>query len=299
MWTFRAMNTEITITAPALSEADERQLAADAAQLFAETERRFSRFREDSELSALNRASQPIVVSPELLELLLAARRHAADTAGLFDPAIGAALVTAGYDRSFSPGALDRDAPILNPPTAPSEDLAIDEHARRVTRPHGLQLDFGGFLKGRTVDRAAATARGAIVVDAGGDAMLRGSGVDGAGWLVDVEDPWDARATVATLRVRDRAVATSAPNRRRWRAGSEQAHHLIDPRTGTPSRSDLAQVTIVAPTAERADVMAKAVFLLGAADGARFVVGRDDLGAVLVTRTGDTRAVGDVELAHA
>lgn len=289
MWTFRAMNTDVTISAPALGDADEQRLAQDVARLFAETERRFSRFRDDSELSRLNRATEPVVVSPELLELLLAARAHSARTAGLFDAAIGGALAAAGYDRSFAPGILDRDA--SEPPPLHAQ-ISIDEPSRRVTRPAGTRLDFGGFLKGRTVDRAAALTAGPVAIDAGGDAMLRG-----ARWLVDVEDPRDARVTLVTLLVEDRAIATSASNRRRWRVGSAVAHHLIDPRTGQPSRSDLAQVTILAPTVERADVMAKVVFLLGAADGAALVARNDDLGAVLVTETGELRLVGNVKVA--
>ena len=292
MWTFRAMNTEVTIVAPLAADA------AGIARLFADTERRFSRFREDSELSLLNRATEPIVVSPELLELLLAARRHHVETRGLFDPTIGAALVAAGYDRSFAPGILDRDEHAAAP-TPERAELEIDEHARRVTRPASLQIDLGGFLKGRTVDRAATMLPAPALVDAGGDIRLRGDGVNGGGWLVEIEDPFDARATVATLRVRDRAVATSAPNRRRWRVGGQLAHHLIDPRTRAPSLSDLAQATIVAPTAERADVMAKVVFFLGASEGVRFVARHAELGAVLVTRTGGLRIVGNVEVADA
>lgn len=295
MWTFRAMNTDVTITAPTLSAADEQALAHEIARLFAETERRYSRFRHDSELSMLNRATGPTTVSPELLDLLLAAGKHTDHTGGLFDPRIGAALACAGYDRSFAPGVLDRDdtAPAADL-VAANEALVIDEPRRMVTRPAGLALDLGGFLKGRTVDRAAALTSAPVAVDAGGDAMLRG-----AGWLVEVEDPRDARGTLLTLLVDDRAVATSAPNRRRWRVGSTVAHHLIDPRTGRPSQSDLAQVTMLAPTAERADVMAKVVYLLGAAEGAALVARHEDLAAVLVTAAGELRLVGDLEIAPA
>lgn len=299
MWTFRSMNTEIAVTAPRLANDDERHLASAIARVFAETEQRFSRFRDDSELSALNRATEPVVVSGELLELLLAARGHVIETDGLFDPAIGAALRAAGYDRSFVRDLLDRSAANPDASRASFDEIEIDEQTQRVVRPVHLQLDFGGFLKGRTVDRGAAMLPAPAVVDAGGDAMLRGAGADGAGWLVEVEDPFDAHATLVTLRVRDRAVATSASNRRCWRVGAELAHHLIDPRTSAPSRSDLAQVTVVAPTAERADVLAKVVFLLGAAEGAHLVEGHAELGAVLVTRSSEMRIVGNVEVARA
>lgn len=298
MWTFRAMNTDVTITAPALSAAEEHRAACEIARMFGETERRFSRFRKDSEISALNDATGAVVVSPEMLELVLAAAEHTAETRGLFDPTIGAALVAAGYDRTFERGSLDRDAPIA-PGAPPVERVVVDVPARRVTRPRDVRLDFGGFLKGRTVDHAAAVVPAPVAVDAGGDAMLRGAGADGDGWLVDVEDPFDVRATLITLRVRDRAVATSAANRRWWRAGDDVAHHLIDPRMRAPSRSDLAQVTIVAPSAERADVMAKAVYVLGATEGQRLVAAHRELGAVLVRRDGELVLVGDLEVADA
>lgn len=291
MWTFRAMGTEVTVAAPELAAADEQHLATRVAELFADTERRFSRFRSDSELSVLNAARGSVTVSAELARLLAAAREHAAWTGGLFEPAIGGALEAAGYDQSFAPGRLDRDEPV-HPATARFADVQLDESARVVVRPAGVRIDLGGFLKGRTVDRAAALATGSAMIDAGGDARLVGAGPRGRGWLVDVEDPADARRVLVTLRLRDRAVATSAPNRRTWRAGSEQAHHLIDPRTGAPARSDLAQVTAIADTAERADVLAKVAFLLGREAGAAWLVEHGAAG-VLVTRDGQVALAGE------
>lgn len=113
------------------------------------------------------------------------------------------------------------------------------------------------------VDRAATLLPKDGAIDAGGDAYLRGSAGDGAGWLVDVEDPFDASCVALTLRLRDAGVATSAPNRRRWLRAGKAMHHLIDPRTGAPAASDLAQMTVVAPTVELADVLAKAAFVAG------------------------------------
>lgn len=296
MWTFRAMNTDVTVCAPALDQAAEHALAVSIAALFDTTERRFSRFLATSELSRLNRATHSVVVSAELLDLLRACRRHVADTRGLFDPTIGGALVAAGYDRTFAPGALDRDHVSDAPRRVRFDEVGIDESARIVYRPPHVQLDFGGFLKGRTVDRAAQTAPATALIDAGGDMVVRGAGADGDGWLVDIEDPRDPHATVATLRVRDRAVATSAANRRRWQTGPTLAHHLIDPRSGLPSTSDLAQVTVLAPTAERADVAAKTTFLLGSCEGRHFIADRAELAAVLVTQDGSVDFVGDMEV---
>ena len=100
----------------------------------------------------------------------------------------------------------------------------------------------------------------------------------------------------------DAAVATSSGNRRRWRVGDAIAHHLVDPRTQTSSASDLAQATVVAPSTESADVLAKTVFLLGAREGRAFVERRPGIGAVLVQRSGAVLFLGDLdvrEVAHA
>jgi thiamine biosynthesis lipoprotein len=294
MWRFRAMNTDVTVCAPATPAA----IAREVAWVFEAAERRYSRFRDDSELSRLNRATGPTAVSPPLLEALLAARRHAVSTGGWFDPAIGGALVAAGYDRSFSPGGLDRDREPGPVAAARFLEVVIDEDACAVSRPPELQIDLGGIAKGRAVDEAARLLPELGFVDAGGDAVLRGDGPDGDGWRVDVEDPDDARRVVATLVVRDRAVATSAPNRRRWRAGRGWAHHLIDPFTARPAASDLAQATVIAATAEEADVLAKVAFLLGAEAGARFLE-RRGAGGVLVGRDRAVRSVGAVEVDRA
>ncbi len=297
MWTFRAMNTDVALHLPLASHAEQLRFALAAADHFAAVERQFSRFSSDSELALLNRSTS-LAVSAEMIALLSACRQHVADSSGIFDPTVGAALCAAGYDRSFAVGALDRDeAPA--PRVARFADLAFDEAARIVRRPPHVQLDFGGFLKARTADQAAVLAPGPVLVDAGGDVVARGAGPDGTGWLIDIEDPTYAARTIATLRLRDRAVATTAANRRRWRAGSALAHHVIDPRSGLPAQLQLAQVSVVAATAEQADVAAKTVFVLGPHDGRRFLAARPELGAVLVHIDGTVETIGDAEVVDA
>lgn len=298
MWTFRAMNTEIAVAAPVLSDGAERALALAIEQLFRETERRFSRFLPDSELARLNRADRPIEVSDELLALLVRARRHAIDTEGIFEPAVGAAMHASGYDRSFAPGVLDRDDAPTTSGYASVAMLDIDEEHHRVTRPPHVELDFGGFLKGLTADRAAALADGPVAVDAGGDAVLRGAPPGAEGWTVEIEDPRDPARILGAMVVRDRAVATSAANRRRWRRGARTMHHLIDPHTRVPAHTDVVQATVLAPTAELADVMAKVAFVLGA-DAASRALERRGLSAVLVVQDGAIETVGPVELHRA
>lgn len=299
MWTFPAMGTEVTVTAPGLTEREESVLADAICEVFREREQRFSRFRADSELSWLNRATGPVTVSAPLFDALVEARAFHARTAGLFDPAIGATLAGLGYDRSFAPGVLDRAE--VRPPrrSATFDEVVLEPETRTVFRPRDVQLDLGGLVKGRTVDEAARLLPETGAVDAGGDAVLRGLGDDGRAWPVEVEDPAQPGRVLLLLRLQDCAVATSAPNRRRWRAGGAEVHHLIDPRTGRSADSDLAQATVVAPDAGTADVLAKTALLLGAAEARSWLTGLPHVAGVLVRRDGTHEIVGRLEVRDA
>lgn len=298
MLTFRAMGTEIAVSAPQLSLAEEDRLGAAVAAIFARSEGRFSRFRPDGELSRLNEANAPTVVSTELFDVLRSARRYFELTDGIFDPTIAAALAGHGYDRPFARGALDRRR--VEPSLACSfAEVALDEATSTVEKPPHVRLDLGGIVKGRTADLAGVILPRPGAVDAGGDAVLRDVERGGAGWIVDVEDPRDARRTLLALAIGDRAIATSGTNRRRWRVDGGVAHHLIDPRTGRPSASDLVQVTVLAASAELAEVLAKTVLVLGARDGHSFLAKLDDVAAVLVGADGRVRRIGELEVVDA
>lgn len=295
MPTFGAMGTEVAVHALGLARADEERLAVGVAEIFARSEARFSRFRPESELSQLNAADRPTVVSRALFDVLQSARHYFALTDGIFDPTIAAALAGHGYDRPFAAGALDRRH-IERAPACSFADVTLDEATSTVDKPLHVRLDLGGIVKGRTADLAAELLPRPGVVDAGGDVVLRDAEGEGAGWVVDVEDPRDAGRTLLALAIGDRAVATSGTNRRRWSAGGGMAHHLIDPRTGKPASSDLVQVTIVAAHAELAEVLAKTVLVLGARDGGSFLSRFDDVAAILVGTDGNVRRIGALEV---
>ena len=71
---------------------------------------------------------------------------------------------------------------------------------------------------------------------------------------------------------------------------------LIDPRTARPGGSDLAQATVVAQTAELADVLAKTAFLLGAAATRRLFERIPRASFVLVRRDGGVELAGAAEV---
>jgi FAD:protein FMN transferase len=273
---FRAMGTEVEL----LVDADEAEQALGAAESeFHHLEALLSRFRPDSQLSRLNEAKALSVHSDvsAVVELALQARDS---TGGRFDPTVHDAVVAAGYDRSFE--LVPADGPAVASAARCGGGVYLD--GDRIELDPDVRLDLGGIGKGFAVERAAlvlATA-GPCLVNAGGDLAVRGGS-----WPVGLET---ADGTI-TLELGRGAIATSGRDRRRWRRNGREQHHLIDPRTGSPSDSDLLRVTVVAPAAVQAEVWAKALFLAGE-DAAAREADELELPSVLVTADGRTRLAG-------
>jgi thiamine biosynthesis lipoprotein len=263
---FRSMGCEIVVAGGE---------AATAAAAFARWDTRFSRFSPDSELSRVNASPEfALRVSPLFARALSVALEFAAATEGLVDPTLGAAVEAAGYDRDFA--LLADDARPPGPP-APSRLGEVSLAGAIVRRPPGLRLDLNGVVKALAVDEAAAALQRDGFVSAGGDLAVRGA--------VDVGLPGGG-----AVRVVRGGLATSGVVSRRWRRGGVEQHHLIDPRTGRPSTSRWAQVTVSGATCLAADAAAKAAFLLDG-DGPDWLEERQLQGRFL-TRDGEVVRTG-------
>ncbi|HEU4894943.1 MAG TPA: FAD:protein FMN transferase [Acidimicrobiia bacterium] len=244
-----------------------------------------SRFRADSELSLINAAGPgTFQVSALMLEVLRAGNRARVLTRGLVDFGVGTALTAWGYDRSFETVG---DVPVTPEPPEPGYWHLQGE---RLTLGPGTRIDLGGIAKGWTCDRAVETGM-ASVVSAGGDLRSCDERTVAA-----VVDPWGV--TVANVSVGVGAMATSSVAMRRWKAGSREASHVIDPRSMSPVASPVLSATVAAATAVEAEAGAKAVLIHGA-DGLVWAEAQEwlrsaviiwDDGAVYATRGADLAA---------
>lgn len=236
---------------------------AETAAWIASLHGRLTRFDRHSELSRLNAAADRwIDVSDELHALLAFALDAYADSGGLVHAGVLPALAAAGYRGTFAQVAWDdRPVPASGPLAPLPELLELRPGVARVRR--GAAIDLGGLAKGWIADRAAERLGPSTLVSCGGDLSARGMGPTGEGWPVGFGD--------RTLLLVDAGAATSGTTCRRWGAAR---HHVIDPRTGAPASSDLAEVSVLAPSAAEGEVLAKTALLLGSAGAPAFLAGR-------------------------
>jgi FAD:protein FMN transferase len=266
---FRAMGSEVNWSA-------EEPVGQVLECWFEEVEACCSRFRDDSELSLLNRDErEEVEISPLLQEVLDSATAAYELSSGRVDPTILDALEAAGYDRDLSSA---RRTAIAPPPARYAwRDVVVGKGL--VRRPRGLKIDLGGIAKSWTAWKALDFIEGHCFIDAAGDLALRGL------WPVGVEHNGDL---VTSLAVEDGGVATSGVDRRRWAGG----HHIIDPLTRFPVASDVVAATVIADDTQTAETVARTIVLLGMWQGLGWAESLSGVrGALATTTLGVTLAI--------
>jgi len=267
----RAMASDITLYGrPTVDPPDSDPVVDQALAVFTSVHEACTRFDPDSPLMRANaRPDEWHTVPLVLLAAVREAHRAYQRTDGRFDPRVFGDLVRLGYDHSlpFNDGDVTTDA--VDAPRAPLPRWTPRLRYGRRPEVHlgGLPIDLGGIGKSLAVRWASEELQEQFedfLLDAGGDCYCEGTGPEEGGWRVGVEDPFGGALPLAVLALSDKACATSSTKLRHWRAGGQDAHHLIDPTTGRPGSEGLVAVTVVDSDPTRAEVATKFLFLGGA-----------------------------------
>ncbi|WP_234083186.1 FAD:protein FMN transferase [Azonexus sp. R2A61] len=245
---------------------------------------------EPSELTEVNSAiaaGRPQQVTPEMADFMREAQALSAQGEHLFDPGIGKLIELWGFHADeFVARLPDRktlDALVAAHPSV--ADLVIDGTTVS-SRNKALALDFGGYLKGVALDRAAAILRQQGIHDAliniGGNVMALGN-KEGRKWRVGIQHPRQP-GPLATVSLEDgEAIGTSGDYQRYFEVDGKRYSHLIDPRSGWPVDHTQA-VTVLVPAGPKAgtlsDATSKPIFIAGP-DGWRAMARRMEMPYVL------------------
>ena len=264
------------------------------------TEAELSTWRDDSFLSAVNRApvGQPREAPRAICELLDELAAWGSRTRGAFDPAVGSLIDVWGLrDGGRHPSHAELEEARHRTGLA---HLQVRAEPCVVTRLRDVRLDAGAFGKGVAIDRVAGvetargvvTARGAAswMIDLGGQMAVGG----GASWPVALADPQRRDRAVLHLSVTEGSLATSGGAIRDMVVDGRTIGHILDPRTGRPVARDLS-VTVWHASAATADILSTALYVMGHEEGlvwaethafaACFLVPGPDDGAVTIQAT--------------
>ena len=272
--------TRVELLIAGVPEAQARAAGSRVLQEFDRLHRTYHAWQ-PSELSALNEAiaaGRMHDVTPEFAGYIREAQTVAAAGDHLFDPGIGRLITLWGFHTDDIQARLpDSDALKALVAQHPSiADLRVDgNHVG--SRNKSVALDFGGYLKGVALDRAAALLKqdgiANALINIGGNVMALGNRegrAGGAAWRVGIQHPRPqgvGGAPLATLELRDgEAIGTSGDYHRYFEVAGRRYCHLLDPRSGFPADATQAVTVLIAPgasTGMRSDALSKPIFIAG------------------------------------
>lgn len=147
------------------------------------------------------------------------------------------------------------------------KDIVLDKDRLSIRfLAEDIKIDLGGIAKGYAVDRAKDILLSQGIEDAlvniGGNIFALGSPPGRKSWRIGIRDPRNKSDIIYRLNLADRAISTSG--------GYERPSHIINPISGRPAEG-IISVTIVADSAEKADALSTAVFVMGIEDSLRFI----------------------------
>lgn len=244
---FRAMGTPCEIQLYGKTRSQAVQVAQAAIADVRRLEARYSRYREDSLLSAINRVAfrgGTVEVDGETAGLLNYAAACHAQSDGLFDITSGVLRRVWRFESGRVPDQQQIEALLAN---VGWHKLAWNPPVLEFPLP-GMEIDFGGMVKEYAVDHVAALCwRAGIrhgMVNLGGDIKVVGPRADGSPWRIGIRHPRDPDAMLQTVLLEGGALASSGDYERCIVVGDVRYGHVLNPKTGWPVRH-LAAVSVV------------------------------------------------------
>jgi thiamine biosynthesis lipoprotein len=287
------MGTSVEVEASGGDLSGRRAAIDEAFAAIAEVDRLMSNYRDDSELSHVNRAAgrDAVPVSDPMLSVLQAAVQVSTRSGGAFDVTISPAIALWGF-YTKKPHLPDAAEIAALHPLVDFHNLEIDaeRHTVRFTRA-GTMIDLGGIAKGFAVEVAADVLRRNNLtgfIDAGGNQYLLGTPPGKARWTVGVKDPDAQGRLLGVIDTAETSVSTSAEYATFVTINGRAYGHILDPRTLYPSTGALS-ATVLSRDGTLADAVSTAAFILGPTAGLALIDSFPGMSGLIAYRRPDGR----------
>lgn len=261
---FTAMANPCELLIETQDAALAQQLTELAMQEALRIEGKFSRYRDDSVIQAINTShGRPIEVDTETAQLLDYGQVLWQLSEGAFDLTSGVLRRIWKFAANAQPPAATQVRELLNS----IGWQRVDWRAPFITLPAGMELDFGGIGKEYAVDRVAdilnAYTQMPLLINFGGDLRAIGQPPVSGAWRVGIESIEHPDQAQRVVQLRAGALATSGDTRRVIEYGGKRYGHIIDARTGWPAEQTPRAITVAADTCTQAGTYTTLAMLQG------------------------------------
>jgi len=254
-------------------------------------ERIFSRFDEHSEVSKVNRLAglEKLKVTEEIFNLTEEAVHYSQISEGAFDITIAPLMELWGSARKHN-SMPDKDVLEKTLKSVGYKNIGLDYKKLSIKFLNiNTKIDFGGIAKGYAIDRAKDILMSKGInnglINLGGNIFALGSAPGRKNWKIGVYDPRGGSRLLYTFKLTNRAISTSGSYERFFEIGGKRYSHIINPITGEPCQG-IISVTVVLESAEEADALSTAIFVMGEERGLSLAKSIKDIEILILKEDG-------------
>ncbi len=264
---------------PDSSSTSVEEIRRQVSTALAEIDAQLSNYREDSEISRINRQERItwLLVSKEIAELLDIARTVYEHSDGCYDLTVKPLFDLWGFSRHQNrvPAQHEIDALLPHVGMRLLEVDAVNQRIRK--KDPKLKIDLSSIAQGYSVSVVAklleALGVNNYLVEIGGEMMVKGRKANGDDWRVAVETPTPfSRAVQKIINVREQqgiAIMTAGTYRNFFEENGQSYSHILNPKTGRPVTHRLHSVTVMHDDPAWADAWDTALLCVGEQEAAR------------------------------
>ncbi len=281
------MGSRFNFTIVAKEEKSANAYIDEAVAEVKRIEKLISSWDKDSETSKINKNAgiEPVKVSVELYDLIERAIQISKITDGAFD--ISYAALDNIWRFNISMDYIPSDLQIANSVNKIGyKNIILNKEAQTVyLSKEGMKIGFGAIGKGYAADKVKELlkSKGVIagIINASGDLTTWGTQVSGKKWMVGITNPLDVSKVFSWMPIVESSVATSGNYEKYIIYKGEKYSHIIDPRTGWPSKG-IKSVSVFAKKAELCDALATSIFVMGLEAGLSLVNQLKGIEAIII-----------------
>lgn len=282
------MGTIVTITVHDSDKDLANEAIDEAFSEITRIENLLSSYKEDSEVSILNKEKVINNPSEDLLLNIGLSNFYGEVSSGAFDITVQPILDL--YQESFSieqrPPTDEEIKEELGKVDYEKVRIEKSEKGDLVSIGNNQKITLGGIAKGYAVDKAIEVLKEKgienALVNAGGDMRTIGKKYNNLDWSIALANPRDKNDYITLIKLSDKAIVTSGDYERYFNE-NKSFHHIVDPRTGY-SATELMSVTILAENAFDADAVSTSVFVLGKEKGLELIEGLENFEVLMITK---------------
>lgn len=260
---------------------------ASAFDICEKYEKLLSVSRPESDVSRINNGEGKVTVNEKTAGLLADALSFCAASDGEFDITLYPVKKLWGFGTKNA--AVPSDTALKNAlKKVDYTKILIDKNT--VTVPKDTQIDLGAIAKGFIADEIAKLYKEkklSGIIDLGGNLLTVGEKPDNTDYRIGIKSPFNTEKNAAVLEFSGGSVVTSGSYERYFESGGKRYHHILSTKTGYPTENELASVTVIDNSSEKADALSTTLFLMGRDKGLSYVNSLDGTEAVFITTDGD------------